>query len=123
MTYKQTYSLTYPVVLVRHAKHDWLDKNLFSGWYDIDINRQGVNEAAECGKLLLEAGFKFGVAFTSLLCRARHTLDEILKVMDLKIPIYETWRLNERHYGALTGLNRSDCVKKYGIETVLNELR
>jgi len=108
------------LVLLRHGESQWNRENRFTGWYDIDLSEQGRKEAANAGKLLQEAGFVFDVAYTSVLKRAIRTLWGVLDGMDLMwIPVFKSWRLNERHYGALQGLNKSETSQKYGEEQVL----
>ena len=106
-------------VLVRHGQSIWNLENRFTGWTDVPLSEKGVKEAQEAGMVLKEKGFTFDLAFTSVLKRAEDTLDYILKEMDLSdIEIRHSWRLNERHYGALQGLNKDDTKKKYGEEQV-----
>ena len=108
------------LVLVRHGESEWNLENKFTGWTDVGLSENGVREAKEAGKILKEKGFTFDVAFTSVLKRAQDTLKYILEELDEEnIPIYENWRLNERHYGALQGLNKQDTRDKYGDEQVL----
>jgi len=108
------------LVLLRHGESQWNRENRFTGWYDIDLTEQGRKEAANAGKLLREGGFVFDVAYTSVLKRAIRTLWSVLDEMDLMwIPVFKSWRLNERHYGALQGLNKSETSQKYGEEQVL----
>ncbi|MEI6638832.1 MAG: 2,3-diphosphoglycerate-dependent phosphoglycerate mutase [Chlorobium sp.] len=108
------------LVLLRHGESQWNRENRFTGWYDIDLSEQGRAEAANAGKLLREGGFVFDVAYTSVLKRAIRTLWGALDAMDLMwIPVFKSWRLNERHYGALQGLNKSETSQKYGEEQVL----
>ena len=102
------------LVLVRHGESIWNLENKFTGWTDVDLSDKGIEEAKEAGRLLKENGFTFDVAYTSVLKRANHTLDYILKELELDIPIYKSWRLNERHYGALQGLNKKETANKYG---------
>lgn len=110
----------YKLVLVRHGESIWNKENRFTGWTDVDLSEKGIEEAREAGRLLLENGFEFDVAFTSVLKRAIRTLWIILDVMDqMWIPTYKSWRLNERHYGALQGLNKAEMAEKYGEEQVL----
>lgn len=105
--------------MVRHGESEWNQKNLFCGWFNADLSDKGKQEAINAGKALKEAGHKFDVAYTSVLQRANKTLDAILKELGQEgIPILKTWRLNERHYGGLTGLNKTDTVAKYGEEQV-----
>ncbi len=109
----------YKIVLLRHGESDWNKQNRFTGWTDVDLSEKGMAEAAMAGKLMKEAGFSFDVAFTSLLKRAIRTLWLALDEMDLLwIPVYKTWRLNERHYGALQGLNKAETAQKFGDEQV-----
>ena len=109
----------YKVVLLRHGESDWNKENRFTGWTDVDLSEKGVAEAAAGGKLMKEAGFEFDLAYTSVLKRAIRTLNLALEQMDLLwIPVVKTWRLNERHYGALQGLNKAETAKKYGDEQV-----
>jgi len=107
------------VVLLRHGESVWNKENLFTGWTDVDLSKQGVKEACRAGKCLKDAGFTFDVAFTSVLKRAIRTLWIVLDEMNLMwIPVYKDWRLNERHYGALQGLNKAQTAQKYGDEQV-----
>ena len=108
------------LVLVRHGQSEWNLENRFTGWTDVELSEQGVREAKEAGKVLKEKGYHFDLAYTSVLKRAEHTLDLILKEMgEENIEIKRSWRLNERHYGALQGLNKDETIKKYGDEQVL----
>lgn len=108
------------LVIVRHGESIWNYENIFTGWTDIDLSDNGVAEAKQAGKILKKEGYVFDIAFTSVLKRAIKTLWYILDEMDLTwIPVYNTWRLNERHYGALQGLNKAEVAKKYGAEQVL----
>ncbi len=108
------------LVLLRHGQSDWNLKNLFTGWTDVDLTAQGVEEAKKAGQLLKEEGFAFKVAFTSYLKRAVKTLNFALDEMDLDwIPVHKNWRLNEKHYGALQGLNKAETAEKYGEDQVL----
>ena len=108
------------LILVRHGQSMWNLENRFTGWTDVELSEQGKNEAIEAGKILKEQGFHFDLAFTSVLKRAEDTLDYILKEMNEEnIEIKSNWRLNERHYGALQGLNKAETAKKYGDEQVL----
>jgi len=107
------------LVLCRHGQSDWNLKNLFTGWTDVDLTEKGIAEAVEAGKLLNELGYEFDVAYTSVLKRAIRTLWIMLDEMDLMwIPVIRDWRLNERHYGALQGLNKGETAAKYGDEQV-----
>ncbi|MDE2836143.1 MAG: 2,3-diphosphoglycerate-dependent phosphoglycerate mutase [Chloroflexota bacterium] len=108
------------VVLLRHGESDWNLSNRFSGWTDVDLTDTGREEAARSGQLLLEEGFTFDVAYTSVLKRAIRTLWIVLDEMDLMwIPVIRDWRLNERHYGALQGLNKAETAAEHGEEQVL----
>lgn len=108
------------LVLVRHGQSQWNLENRFTGWTDVELSEQGVKEAKEAGKVLKEKGFEFDVAYTSVLKRANDTLSFILEELGEKdIPIKKSWRLNERHYGALQGLNKDETRQKYGAEQVL----
>lgn len=102
------------LVLVRHGQSLWNLENRFTGWMDVDLSENGIIEAKMAGKKLKDCGYSFDIAYTSVLKRANHTLDIILNEMNLHIPINYTWKLNERHYGALQGLNKDDTRKKYG---------
>ena len=105
----------YRLVLVRHGESTWNKENRFTGWTDVDLSDKGKEEARSAGKVLKEKGFVFDVAYTSVLKRAIRTLWFTLDELDLMwIPVYNTWRLNERHYGALQGLNKSEMAEKYG---------
>jgi 2,3-bisphosphoglycerate-dependent phosphoglycerate mutase len=107
------------LVLVRHGESIWNKENRFTGWTDVDLSEKGIQEAHEAGKLLKQKGFVFDVAFTSVLKRAIRTLWIIMDEMDLMwIPVYNSWRLNERHYGALQGLNKSEMAARYGEQQV-----
>jgi 2,3-bisphosphoglycerate-dependent phosphoglycerate mutase len=109
----------YKVVLVRHGESEWNKLNLFTGWTDVDLSEKGFQEAHEGAKVLKEQGYTFDIAFTSVLKRALRTLGIILEELDLLwIPIEKSWRLNERHYGALQGLNKAETAEKYGAEKV-----
>ncbi len=110
----------YKLVLVRHGESTWNKENRFTGWMDVDLSEKGVNEAIEGGKKLKEEGFQFEFAYTSFLKRAIKTLNLILEQMDLNwIKVEKSWRLNEKHYGSLQGLNKREMVEKYGEEQVL----
>ena len=108
------------LVLVRHGQSIWNLENRFTGWTDVELSEQGVREAKDAGKVLKDAGFEFDIAYTSVLKRANDTLNYILEEMgEQNIPIKKSWRLNERHYGALQGLNKDETREKYGAEQVL----
>jgi 2,3-bisphosphoglycerate-dependent phosphoglycerate mutase len=107
------------LVLLRHGESTWNKENRFTGWIDVDLSPKGIEEARTAGRQLLAGGFFFDVAYTSVLKRAIRTLWLVLDEMDLMwIPEYKTWRLNERHYGALQGLNKLETVEKHGEEQV-----
>jgi 2,3-bisphosphoglycerate-dependent phosphoglycerate mutase len=107
------------LVLVRHGQSDWNQKNLFTGWYDVDLTAQGRTEAQQAGRTLAAENLTFDIAFTSVLVRAIRTLWLILDEMQLMwIPVEKHWRLNERHYGALQGLDKSQTAAKHGAEQV-----
>lgn len=108
------------IVLIRHGESTWNKENRFTGWTDVDLTEKGLAEAVAAGQLLKEQGFAFDVAYTSVLKRAIKTLWTVLEGMDrMWIPIHHSWRLNERHYGALQGLNKSETAAQYGEEQVL----
>ena len=108
------------LVLLRHGESTWNKENRFTGWTDVDLSEKGLTEAKKAGEVLKEEGFVFDVAYTSLLKRAIRTLWITLDMMDLMwIPVFNSWRLNERHYGALQGLNKSETAAKYGEDQVL----
>ncbi len=109
------------LVLLRHGESIWNKKNRFTGWTDVDLTDKGIKEAKEAGKLLKNKGYTFDKAYTSVLKRATHTLDLVLETMGLidKIPVEKSWRLNERHYGALQGLNKAETAEKHSEEQVL----
>jgi len=107
------------LVLVRHGQSIWNLENKFTGWTDVDLSEKGIKEAIDAGKVLKEKGFTFDIAFTSVLKRANRTLELILKEMEEEdILVYKSWRLNERHYGALQGLNKKETADKYGEDQV-----
>ena len=108
------------LVLVRHGQSMWNLENRFTGWTDVELSEQGIKEAKEAGKVLKEKGYGFDVAYTSVLKRANDTLKYILEELgEQDIPVKKSWRLNERHYGALQGLNKDETKEKYGEEQVL----
>ena len=107
------------LVLLRHGESQWNLENRFTGWIDVPLTKRGESEARQSGQLLNEEGFKFDVIHTSVLKRATHTMDICMKEMGIvDIPIHYNWRLNERHYGALQGLNKAETAAKYGEEQV-----
>ncbi len=107
------------LVLLRHGESEWNRENRFTGWTDVDLSEQGIEEAHDAGRLLRAAGFTFDVAFTSVLRRAIRTLWIALDELDrMWIPVHNSWRLNERHYGALQGLNKAETAAEFGEEQV-----
>ena len=107
------------LVLLRHGQSQWNLENRFTGWWDVDLSDTGVDEARSAGRLLSESGFDFDCCFTSVLTRAIRTLHLVLHEMDrLWLPVTKDWRLNERHYGGLTGLNKQEMIDKVGAEQV-----
>lgn len=110
----------YKIVMIRHGESLWNKENRFTGWTDVDLSPKGIEEAKKAGELLKAEGFSFDIAFTSVLTRAIRTLDLILDEMNLKwIPVIKSWRLNERHYGAFQGMNKSEMAAKIGEDQVL----
>ncbi|GJM58980.1 2,3-diphosphoglycerate-dependent phosphoglycerate mutase [uncultured Dubosiella sp.] len=108
------------LVCVRHGESEWNKKNLFTGWSDVDLSEHGHQEAIQAGKILFDKGYFFDIAYTSMLKRAIHTLDHILDGLDqVYVPVIKAWQLNERHYGALQGLNKAETAARYGDEQVL----
>lgn len=109
----------YKIVLLRHGESIWNKENRFTGWTDVDLSEKGKEEAQKAGEVLKAEGYTFDIAYTSVLKRAIRTLWIVLDVMDLMwIPVVRNWRLNERHYGALQGLNKAETAKQYGEEQV-----
>lgn len=107
------------LVLLRHGESEWNLENRFTGWTDVDLSQKGVEEAKSAGRMLKENGYEFDVAFTSYLKRANRTLDLALQEMgETNIPVIKSYKLNERHYGALQGLNKAETAQKYGDEQV-----
>ncbi|PKN25569.1 MAG: 2,3-diphosphoglycerate-dependent phosphoglycerate mutase [Deltaproteobacteria bacterium HGW-Deltaproteobacteria-21] len=107
------------IVLLRHGESTWNMENRFTGWTDVPLSEKGTAEAVEAGRVLLKEGYSFDVAYTSVLKRAIKTLWIALEEMDLMwIPVFRNWRLNERHYGALQGLNKAETAEKHGMEKV-----
>lgn len=110
----------YKLVLIRHGESTWNLENRFTGWTDVDLTPTGVSQAMSAGQLLKAEGYDFDIAYTSVLKRAIHTLWYVLDAMDRTwLPVVKSWRLNERHYGALQGLNKADMAAQYGDEQVL----
>lgn len=110
----------YTLVLIRHGESTWNKENRFTGWKDVPLSEKGHEEAAAAGRLLLKEGFEFDVAYTSVLKRAIRTLWYVMEEMDLMwIPVTRAWKLNERHYGALQGLNKAETAAEHGEEQVL----
>jgi 2,3-bisphosphoglycerate-dependent phosphoglycerate mutase len=107
------------LVLIRHGESEWNKENRFTGWTDVDLSEKGLEEARMAGKILKNNKYEFDVSYTSVLKRAIKTLSTVLDELDLLwIPVYKSWKLNERHYGALQGLNKAETAKKYGDEQV-----
>jgi len=107
------------LVFVRHGQSQWNKENRFTGWVDVDLSEQGIEEAKQAAVLLREAGFEFDVAYTSVLKRAIRTLWHVLDGLDLMwIPVHRAWQLNERFYGALTGLDKAETAREHGEEQV-----
>src|SRR6266700_629403 len=107
------------LVLLRHGESAWNKENRFTGWTDVDLTEQGSAEARSAGRVLKAGGYEFDVAYTSVLKRAIRTLWTVLDEMDLMwIPVHRSWRLNERHYGALQGLNKAETAAQYGEDQV-----
>ncbi len=105
--------------MLRHGESEWNQKNLFTGWADVDLTEKGEKEAGDAGELLRQNGFDFDICYTSYLKRAIHTLNLVLEKMDREwLPVTKTWKLNERHYGALQGCNKSETARKYGEDQV-----
>ena len=107
------------LVLIRHGESEWNLENRFTGWTDVELSETGKKEAVEAGKTLVAEGYDFDICYTSYLKRAIHTLNGVLQEMDREwLPVYKSWKLHERHYGALQGLNKSETAKQYGEEQV-----
>lgn len=106
------------LVLIRHGESIWNKENRFTGWTDVPLSEKGVQEAQAAGKLLKDYQFQIDVAFTSVLKRATDTLQYVLEALDETVPVFSSWKLNERHYGALQGLNKDETKEKYGEEQV-----
>ncbi len=106
------------LILIRHGQSLWNQKNLFTGWTDIDLSQKGIEEAKQAGLLFKEKQLSFDVAFTSALQRSISTLHYILKELNVKIPIIKAWQLNEKHYGSLQGKNKQTMINKYGEEKI-----
>jgi len=111
--------MSHRLVLIRHGESQWNNENRFTGWVDVDLSEKGLKEAHQAGQLLREEGFQFDLAHTSILKRAIRTLWIVQNEMDnLWLPVYKSWRLNERHYGGLQGLNKAETAEKYGEDQV-----
>jgi 2,3-bisphosphoglycerate-dependent phosphoglycerate mutase len=111
--------MSHKLVMIRHGQSIWNKENKFTGWYDVDLTDQGRAEAAEAAEVLKSEGYVFDIAYTSVLKRAIRTLWSVMDGMDLMwIPVIRSWRLNERHYGGLTGLNKAETAEKHGEEQV-----
>lgn len=107
------------MVLIRHGESEWNQKNLFTGWTDVDLTENGIQEAKNAGLLLKKDCYDFDICYTSYLKRAIHTLNHVLEQLDREwLPVIKSWKLNERHYGALQGLNKTETALKYGEEQV-----
>ncbi len=107
------------LVIIRHGESEWNKLNLFTGWKDVDLSPKGKEEAEEAGRILKANGFDFDICYTSYLKRAIHTLNHVLEQMDRDwLPVIKSWKLNERHYGALQGLNKTETAQKYGEDQV-----
>ncbi len=112
--------LPHPLILIRHGESTWNQENRFTGWVDVDLTEKGLEQARQAGRLLKQAGHTFDIAYTSVLKRAIRTLWQVQDEMDLMYtPTVHAWRLNERHYGALTGLNKAQTAQQYGEDKVL----
>jgi len=110
---------TYKIVMIRHGESEWNKENKFCGWFDANLSEAGIKEAEAGGKALADAGYTFDLAHTSLLTRAHTTLGKVLEaIKQTDLPVNKTWRLNERHYGGLTGLNKAETAAKHGEEQV-----
>ena len=110
----------YKLVLIRHGESIWNLENRFTGWTDVDLTPTGIEQAQSAGRLLKAEGYEFDVAYTSVLKRAIHTLWHTLDAMERQwVPVHNNWRLNERHYGALQGLNKAETAQKFGADQVL----
>jgi 2,3-bisphosphoglycerate-dependent phosphoglycerate mutase len=110
----------YKFILIRHGESTWNLENRFTGWADVDLTPTGIEQAQAAGRLLKAEGYEFDLAYTSVLKRAIHTLWHTLDAMDRQwLPVHNSWRLNERHYGALQGLNKAETAQKFGDEQVL----
>lgn len=107
------------LVLLRHGESIWNRENKFTGWVDVDLSEKGVEEAKKAGQILKKNNYHFDVAYTNLLKRCTKTLSIVLDEMNLRIPVVKSWKLNERHYGALQGLNKGEMAAKFGEEQVL----
>jgi len=119
-TFTVTFTFMYKLVLIRHGESTWNQENRFTGWVDVDLTEEGSRQAQQAGQLLRDSGYTFDLAYTSVLKRAIRTLWHVLDQMDLMyLPVVNSWRLNERHYGALSGLNKAETAAQYGDDQVL----
>ena len=110
---------TWKLVLIRHGESEWNQQNLFTGWTDVELSDRGREEARQAGQTLKKEGYDFDVCYTSYLKRAIHTLNGVLQELDREwLPVIKTWKLNERHYGALQGLNKAETAEKYGDDQI-----
>ena len=108
---------TFKIVMIRHGESEWNKENKFCGWYDAGLSEVGMTEAVAAGKTLKDGGYKFDVGHTSVLKRAQTTLKTVLgEIGQSDLPVQKSWRLNERHYGGLTGLNKAETAAKHGIK-------
>lgn len=114
-----TWQLMFKLILLRHGQSEWNLQNRFTGWADFDLSEQGIQEARNAGKLLQEGGYEFDLVYTSLLKRSIRTMWDVLDELEqMWVPVVRHWRLNERHYGALQGLDKAATAQKYGAEQV-----
>lgn len=119
LKFAEIFSIMKKLVLIRHGESQWNKENRFTGWTDVNLSERGIDEARKAGKLLKSEGFRFKIAYTSYLTRAIKTLWLVLEEMDMMyIPEKKSWRLNEKHYGELQGLNKAETAEKYGDEQV-----
>lgn len=115
-----TMGKTFKIVMIRHGESEWNKENKFCGWFDAGLSEVGMKEAVAAGKTLKDGGYKFDVGHTSVLKRAQTTLKTVLaEIGQTDLPVQKSWRLNERHYGGLTGLNKAETAAKHGEEQVM----